>query len=60
MDAHLLEVFFPFLPTFPILAVGTVGDIPCRPFLRWCVAPSCVGQRVTRLSRNGGRTTTSR
>ncbi len=42
----LPQVFFPFLPMFPILAVGTVGDIPCQPFSHWCVACHVRGKEL--------------
>ena len=52
-------VFFPFLPLFPTLAAGMADNIPCRPFSRWCVAPSCVARRATPPLRNGHATKTS-
>ena len=45
---HTREVCFPFLPRFLILAAVMDGNIPYRPSLPSCVAPSCAAQRVTR------------
>ena len=52
-------VFFPFLPLFPILAAGMADNIPCRPFSRWSVVPSCVARRATPPLHNGHGTKTS-
>ena len=53
------RVVFPSLPPFPTLAAGMADNTRCRPFSSWCVAPSCVSQRVMPLLRNGHRTKTS-
>ena len=44
-----MEVFFPILPQFPILAAVTGDDSLYRPSLRSRVAQSCAAQWATRL-----------